>query len=217
MILKVVSCILAVCFSTCFAANNVDKYTIKVGSYSKDYQIVAPQGVSDVKIVYMADINDNYELNTNAADELAKKIVDAGLLQQADAIVMPGDKANMMGTLLIRKLKEIKPSLEFVIIRANDKGGSVKSVNYSSITNKDPKKLHLRQDQQDRIQGKKVILFDDVISTGGTMKAVAKMMQEISSEVVAYVTLGTEGEDLKAFENKPLIKLIHVPVFKAVK
>ncbi len=78
-----------------------------------------------------------------------------------------------------------------------------------SITGK-PQTLILDEKDQELIKGKKVILLDDVISTGSTLKGMRKLMAKANAEVVADVAILTEGDPA---DWKDVIALGHIPLF----
>jgi adenine/guanine phosphoribosyltransferase-like PRPP-binding protein len=55
-------------------------------------------------------------------------------------------------------------------------------------------------------------VFDDVISTGGTVRAVKDLLGKTNATVVAYSCFATEGDPIEKFDNKPLFKITHLPV-----
>ena len=67
-------------------------------------------------------------------------------------------------------------------------------------------------DEKDRnlIDGKKVILVDDVISTGSTLQGMRMLMESAGAKVVAESAIFTEGERAQ-WEN--VIALGHLPLF----
>jgi len=62
------------------------------------------------------------------------------------------------------------------------------------------------------IKGKKVIIVDDVVSTGSTIYQVEKLMQLAGAQVVAKVALFVQG-DLLHEKQKDLIYLAKLPIF----
>ena len=61
------------------------------------------------------------------------------------------------------------------------------------------------------ILGKKVLLLDDVVSTGGTFKAMEVLLEKIGDiEVVGYAAVLREGTD---FPNDKLYYLNELPIF----
>ena len=63
----------------------------------------------------------------------------------------------------------------------------------------------------EKIRGKKVLLMDDVVSTGGTFKAMEVLLEKIGDiEVVGYAAVLREGTD---FPNDKLYYLNELPIF----
>lgn len=76
---------------------------------------------------------------------------------------------------------------------------------------------HVKQlvlDGQDAklLNGKKVIIIDDVISTGVTMRMMAHLMKKVGAEVVLMAAVLKQGEQFDKFDN--LLTLAELPVFK---
>jgi adenine phosphoribosyltransferase len=79
-----------------------------------------------------------------------------------------------------------------------------------SITTGVPQKLFLDQKDRQLLQGKKVALIDDVISTGSTLQGMRVLMDKASASVVAQAAVFTEGDRAKWTD---IIALGHLPVF----
>lgn len=192
-------------------ATTPTNFDIKVGTFSKRYPIVPAPGNKSIGIVYLYDLNDNYRLASQIAKDLSAQIQKSGVLKHANVLLMPGDSANMLGTLLYQNLLKHKPDLKFCIVRSSAKGGSYKNILYQSITSGVIKELHLREDQYNIITKKNVIIFDDVISTGATLKALQDLINQSHGSVLAYACFATEGKSIEKFNNKPLFKMVHLP------
>ena len=67
-------------------------------------------------------------------------------------------------------------------------------------------------DEKDRIaiQGKRVVLVDDVISTGSTLQGMTLIMSKAGAEAIASLAIFTEGDRAKW---KNVIALGHLPMF----
>ena len=192
-----------------------DTFTVKIGNFTKIYDVMAPKGDTKVKIVYISDFCDNIKMAESVSLALVEKLREANLLKDIDVVVLPGDKANMLGTLLfeeIRKAKGPHETPEFCIFRSAEKAQPLHSVNYSSITG-GGKKLHMRKDQAERIVDKRVLIFDDVVSTGGTFHATKALVEKCGCKVVGYACVAVEGDARTTFDGKPLIHLINLPVY----
>ena len=62
-----------------------------------------------------------------------------------------------------------------------------------SITTQHEQKLYLDLDDADRIRRKRVILVDDVISTGASIAGVRRLAQQAGAEIVATACILIEG------------------------
>ncbi|MBT3187383.1 MAG: adenine phosphoribosyltransferase [Anaerolineae bacterium] len=79
-----------------------------------------------------------------------------------------------------------------------------------SITTGKPQTLILDEKDGELIKNKKVVIIDDVISTGSTLKGMKQLMAKAKAEVVAEAAILTEG-DIE--EWKDIISLGHIPLF----
>ncbi|WP_322508880.1 phosphoribosyltransferase family protein [Anaerolinea sp.] len=79
-----------------------------------------------------------------------------------------------------------------------------------SITTGQPQTLYLDEKDREMMKGKKVIIVDDVISTGSTLQGMRMLLQKAGAEVVAEAAILTEGERAKWSQ---IIALGHLPVF----
>jgi adenine phosphoribosyltransferase len=63
------------------------------------------------------------------------------------------------------------------------------------------------------LKGKKVIVVDDVVSTGVTMRMISKMMEKVGAEIVAYMSIIRQGNNqFDKLENFFYLK--ELPIFK---
>jgi adenine phosphoribosyltransferase len=79
-----------------------------------------------------------------------------------------------------------------------------------SITTGEPQTLILDEKDQESVQGKKVVLVDDVISTGSTLQGMKLIMNKAGAEVVCEAAILTEGERAQ-WEH--VVSLGHLPLF----
>ena len=86
------------------------------------------------------------------------------------------------------------------------------SVADQSITTLHQQMLYLGSDDAAIIRGKKIVLMDDVISTGGSLKAMEALVNKAGGEVVAKIAVLAEGG---AAERKDIMFLEKLPVFNA--
>ena len=81
-----------------------------------------------------------------------------------------------------------------------------------SITTAGVQKLYLGRDDADLIRGKRIVLMDDVISTGGSMHAMEELVKMAGGTVVDRIAVLAEG---RAAESRGIKCLGVVPVFAA--
>jgi adenine phosphoribosyltransferase len=79
-----------------------------------------------------------------------------------------------------------------------------------SITTGQPQLLVLDEKDRSLISGKKVVLLDDVISTGSTLQGMRMLMERAGASVVKEAAILTEGERSKW---EQIIALGHLPLF----
>lgn len=79
-----------------------------------------------------------------------------------------------------------------------------------SITTGAPQTLFLDEKDRDLAHGKKVVLVDDVISTGSTLQGMRLVLGKAGAEVAAETAIFTEGERAQW---ERIISLGHLPVF----
>lgn len=100
----------------------------------------------------------------------------------------------------------------YVVLRKSYKPymGNALEVETLSITTGKPQTLYLDEKDREIIVGKKVIILDDVISTGSTLQGMRLIMEKAGAIVVGEAAIFTEGERAKWAD---IIALGHLPVF----
>lgn len=79
-----------------------------------------------------------------------------------------------------------------------------------SITTGEPQMLYLDEKDRELVNDNKVVIVDDVISTGSTLQGMHMILEKAGAKVVAEAAILTEGERAK-WSN--IISLGHIPVF----
>ena len=100
----------------------------------------------------------------------------------------------------------------YVILRKSYKPymGDALRAETLSITTGQPQMLYLDEKDRQMMEGKKVIILDDVISTGSTLQGMRMLLTKAGADVVAEAAILTEGERAKW---SSIISLGHLPVF----
>lgn len=106
----------------------------------------------------------------------------------------------------------VETAKPYVILRKIYKPymGDALSTETMSITTGEPQRLYLDEKDRDKVKGKRVLILDDVISTGSTLQGMRLLMQKAGAQVVAEAAIFTEGERAKWND---IISLGHLPVF----
>jgi len=100
----------------------------------------------------------------------------------------------------------------YVVLRKTYKPymGTALQAETLSITTGQPQILILDEKDVEMMKGKKVVILDDVISTGSTLQGMRMILSKAGSSVVAEAAIFTEG-DRAQWTN--IISLGHLPLF----
>lgn len=100
----------------------------------------------------------------------------------------------------------------YVVLRKTYKAymGETIQAETVSITTGKPQTLHLDEKDRELVKGKKVVLVDDVISTGSTLEGMRSVLVKAGAEIAAETAIFTEGEPAQW---EKIIALGHLPVF----
>lgn len=100
----------------------------------------------------------------------------------------------------------------FVVLRKNYKTymGEALKAETVSITTGAIQTLILDEKDRELVEGKKVLLLDDVVSSGSTLKGMRTLMQMVNAFPAAEAAIMTEGDERQW---KGVISLGHLPIF----
>lgn len=141
------------------------------------------------------------EMTVAAAGELIKKC------PEFDFIVAPEAKAIPLAHEMARQSG--KP---YFICRKGAKlyMQSPVSVNVRSITTDKEQTLFMDSLEGEQLRGKRVLILDDVISTGESLLAVRKLVEEFDGNIVGQAAILAEGD---AADRDDIIFLEKLPLF----
>lgn len=143
------------------------------------------------------------ELVQACAHELGKKLkeVDYDILVTAEAKSIP-----------LAYALSVETKKPYVILRKTYKPymGDALKAETLSITTGQPQVLILDEKDRQAIQGKKVVILDDVISTGSTLQGMRMILDKASANVIAEAAILTEGDRAKWMH---ILSLGHLPMF----
>ena len=173
-------------------------YKMTIAGLERDLPICKVNDKLDIAgFVIFGDV----EMTVAAAAELIKKC------PEFDAIVAPEAKAIPLAHEMARQSG--KP---YYICR---KGAKLYmqdpvSVNVRSITTDKEQTLFLDSLEGNKLTGKRVVVLDDVISTGESLLAVEKLLEKFDTNIVAKAAILAEGD---AAERDDIIFLEKLPLF----
>lgn len=135
------------------------------------------------------------------ADALAE--VEHDLLVTAEAKSIP----------LIHALSVAMQDGRYVVLRKAYKPymGETLKAETVSITTGAPQKLYMDEKDRTLVEGSRVILVDDVISTGSTLEGMLELVASAGGAVVGEAAIFTEGDP---GDWEGIVSLGHLPLFK---
>jgi adenine phosphoribosyltransferase len=179
--------------------NQRETYLVEVAGLTRHFPLfeVAP----GVRIAIFNMLGDTYVVKASAA-ALAEQLreVEAEVLVTAEAKSIP----------LIYEMSALM-GLPYVVLRKAYKSYMGKAIKAEtvSITTGAKQTLYLDEKDQLLIRGRRVILIDDVISTGSTLEGMKRVVAEAGGEVAQVAAVFTEGEQ----DWSHVVALGNLPVF----
>lgn len=174
-------------------------YTLNVAGVTRELPII--QISKDLAIASFVILGDT-ELVCAAAPKIVEKLPEIDILITAEAKGIPlvfeiSRLMNMKNYIVARK--SIKPYMDSPIVDE-----------VVSITTQKKQILCLDQKDASLIEGKRVAIIDDVISTGESISAVERLVEEAGGIVAAKATILAEGD---AAKRDDIIFLEELPLF----
>ena len=175
-----------------------DTYTVEIAGLTRHFPLfeVAP----GVRIAIFNMLGDTFVVKAAAA-ALAEQLKDipAEVLVTVEAKSIP----------LIYEMSALM-GLPYVVLRKTYKSymGDAISAETHSITTGNSQTLYLDEKDRELITGKKVILVDDVVSTGSTLQAMQEVIDRAEGDISKVAAIFTEGDadwsHVVALENLPV-------------
>ncbi|HWQ73871.1 MAG TPA: phosphoribosyltransferase family protein [Syntrophomonas sp.] len=180
------------------SVNKEKIYTLKIAGLTRELPIIPLNDrMSIASFVILGDT----ELVCRVAPELIKKLPPFDILVTAEAkgIPLAFEISRLLGMRYIVARKSIKSYMENPVIEE-----------VNSITTQKTQILSLNGDDIEQIKNRRVIIVDDVISTGESVNAVARLVEKAGGIIVAKAAILAEGD---AALNPDIIYLDKLPVF----
>ena len=175
-------------------------YSVQICGIQRDLPLfeVAP----NVRIAIFNMLGDT-EIVEAIADDLARRVP-----QDADGLMTAEVKSIPLAHALA-----VRMQLPYIIARKTRKPYMVgaTSVEVLSITTGKPQTLWLDGKDLKLVNGKRLIVVDDVVSTGSTLNGMHKLVDSAGGTVIAVAAAFTEGNDPDKW--KDVIAIGNLPVF----
>lgn len=141
------------------------------------------------------------EVTVAAATELLKKCPDFDMIITAESkgIPLAYEMARQSGKTYVVARKSVKLYMTNPI-----------SVKVKSITTSNEQVLYLAEDKAEMLKGKRVLIVDDVISTGESLTALEKLTEAANGNIMAEAAVLAEGD---AADRDDIIFLEKLPLF----
>ena len=173
-------------------------YTLKIAGLERKLEKFP---VSDKLDIAAFIIFGDVELTVKASEELLKKVSDFDFIitPEAKSIPIAYEMARQSGKPYIIARKGVKVYMRNPL-----------SVSVNSITTQNEQHLYLGETEVNMIKGKKVLIVDDVISTGESLKAVQELVAKAGAIEVGACAFLAEDE---AANRDDIIFLEKLPLF----
>ncbi len=176
-------------------------YTMKIAGLERDLPLCR---VNDSLYIGAFVIFGDPELTVAAAAELLKRAPEHDYMITAEAKGIP----------LIHEMARQAGNKRYFLARKGVKlymtGVFESTVN--SITTEKKQSLYLDSADAEKIKGKKILIVDDVISTGESLHAIEALVEQAGGEICGRMAILVEGD---AQDRDDLIYLEKLPLFNA--
>lgn len=158
-------------------------YQVDIAGIKRDLQVFPiNEKVAIAAFILFGDV----EITEHSAKKLLEKV------PEFDVILTPEAKAIPLAYEMSRQSGK-----KYVVARKAPKlyMGNPFCVEVKSITTEKEQKLYLGDDDILSLENKRVLIVDDVISTGESLKAVIKLCEKVGGEVAGKCAVFIEGDE----------------------
>jgi len=173
-------------------------HPVTIGNARRELPIIDVGGVSVALLNLLGDT----ELTEAAAAELVKVMpegIEVLVTPEVKAVPLAHAMSRLSGIPYVVARKTVKPYMVGAISRQ-----------VVSITTGVPQDLVIDGADRARIDGRRVAIVDDVVSTGGTLQGLKELLTELGGEVAATLVVFTEGDG-----HEGVTALGHLPLWPA--
>ena len=175
------------------------KYTINVAGLTRDLPLCPIPGELNIgAFILFGDV----ELTERCAEELCKLAPEHDVMLTAESKGIP----------LIHAMCRCAGENRYVLARKSVKlyMKDVVECTTKSITTDHGQTLYIDGDDAEYMKGKRVLIVDDVISTGGSLLSLENLVNQAGGKVVGKMAILAEGE---AADRDDIIFLEKLPLF----
>lgn len=163
----------------------MEYYTVDIAGRKENLPIL--QIGENVKIAFF-NLHGAQELTEYCGKKLAERIKDMG----AEVVITAESKGLQLAHCIARELGHKYYAVARKSLKLYMQDGISATVN--SITTAGTQTLYLSKHDADLIKGKKIAIVDDVISTGGSLEGLEKLVNLAGAEIVCRAFVLAEGE-----------------------
>lgn len=177
----------------------MDHYTLHVAGLTRELPICpVNEHLSIAAFIMFSDV----ELTIACAKELLGKVPEFDVLITAESkgIPLAYEMSRQSGKKYLLARKSVKLYMKKPV-----------AVDVKSITTAKLQTLYIDSDDIASMEGKRVLIVDDVVSTGESMAALEQLVLKAGGKIVGKAAVLAEGD---AMERKDLIVLAPLPVFE---
>ena len=160
------------------------------------------------KMVGFLDISGKFRLIEICADSITGRLIERQI--SFDTILNPVAKSNALAhAIAVRWAQKVNPGLMKTVVAR--KSTTVKSDNhvvYRSVTTPTDQILSLTHEDNEYLEGKRILLVDDVFGGGGTFSALQSLAENAGALIAARAVIAIEEG---ALPGDDLIKLFTLP------
>ena len=174
-------------------------YTLNVAGISRELPLCP---ISDTLNIAAFILFGDVELTERCAEALMEKAPEHDVMITAESKGIP----------LIHAMCRLSGRNRYVLARKSVKlyMRDVVKCETQSITTAAAQTLYINGDDAEFMKGKKVLIVDDVISTGGSLASLENLVKQSGGEVVGKMAILAEGD---AIDRKDIICLAPLPLF----
>ena len=175
------------------------KYTMKIAGLERSLPLCPLN--DDVYIAAFVIFGDP-ELTTAAAKELLARAPEYDYIITAESKGIP----------LAHEMSRLAGNRKYFLARKAPKlyMDGVFEVTVSSITTSGEQKLYMDKSDAEMIKGKRILIVDDVISTGDSLRALEELVAEAGGKIAGKMAILAEGD---AQDRYDIIYLEKLPLF----